>query len=85
MQVYCVFYIFVDFQEQDKTPDIFIVHHQNYHAVREAVGKTILTSKIDDLNDVITVSNCMELVRATRNQTRNLTVIFSFSLEKGCT
>jgi hypothetical protein len=38
------------------TPDIFLVHHENYHTVREAVGKAVLASNIDDLNVVIQVS-----------------------------
>ncbi|CAB4021811.1 Hypothetical predicted protein, partial [Paramuricea clavata] len=40
-------------EEQDKTPDIFIIHHENYRTVREALGKAILTSNMDDLNVVI--------------------------------
>ncbi|CAB4005222.1 Hypothetical predicted protein, partial [Paramuricea clavata] len=40
-------------EEQTKSPDTFIIHHQNYHTVREALGKAILTSNVDDLNIVI--------------------------------
>ena len=33
-----------------------MVHHDNYHTVREAVGRAKLTSNTDDLDAVIQVS-----------------------------
>ncbi|XP_028416584.1 E3 ubiquitin-protein ligase rnf213-alpha-like [Dendronephthya gigantea] len=40
-------------EEQDKTPDPFIVHRDEYHTVREALGKAFLTSSLDNLRDVL--------------------------------
>ncbi|XP_046861643.1 E3 ubiquitin-protein ligase RNF213-like [Xenia sp. Carnegie-2017] len=45
-------------EERDKRPDSFMVHHDNYHTVREAIGKAIITSNYEETQLILRNMSC---------------------------
>ena len=62
IRVACYWSLVFDLQEDDVIQDRFIVHGDQYRAVREGLAKTVISGNIQDIVTAITVSvNCVFL------------------------